>query len=85
MNRFTQSANNFYSTISNNRPATTNIKGARMRIMSTVESFKPNSNYNSQRPQTGTIMRSSSSSFRNTKGKLERLGDQLSILLDSCK
>jgi small nuclear ribonucleoprotein (snRNP)-like protein len=31
------------------------------------------------------MVRSSSSSFRNTKGKLETLGDSLNVLLDECK
>lgn len=35
MSRFSQSANNFYSTITHSRPATSNYKGARGRIMST--------------------------------------------------
>lgn len=74
MSRFSQSANNFYSTVSYSRPATSNFKGARNRIMSTVESLKPNHTIAFQRPQTGTILRSASSSFRNTKGRLETLG-----------
>jgi len=35
MSRFSQSANNFYSTLGVERPATSGYKGARGRIMST--------------------------------------------------
>ena len=73
MSRFSQSANNFYSTVSYPRPNTSNYKVARNRIMSTGESFLPNNTVNTIanfRPLTSQIGRSSSSSFRNTKGKL---------------
>jgi hypothetical protein len=70
MSRFTQSGNNFYSTVSYARPNTSNYKAARNRIMSTGESFLPSNTVNNFRPMTGTMARPSSSSFRNTKGKL---------------
>lgn len=73
MSRFSQSANNFYSTVSYARPNTSNYKVGRNRIMSTGESFLPNNSVNTIanfRPLTSQIARSSSSSFRNTKGKL---------------
>ena len=84
MSRFAQSANNFYSTISYERPSTTAIKG-RNRIVSTGESFQPSSTFNNLRPKTGIVLRSSSSSFRNTKGKLDILSDQLEVLLEESK
>ena len=75
MSTFSQTGENFYSTISYTRPATTNVKILpRGRFMSTTTSFQPNPTNISFRPQTGIITRSSSSSFRNTKGKLETLG-----------
>lgn len=71
MNRFQQSNTNFYSTISYSRPSTSDVKYARTRIASTAEGFLPNNSANNFRPQTASGMfRSSSSSFRNTKGKL---------------
>lgn len=71
MSRFQQSNTNFYSTISYSRPATSDVKFSRNRIVSTAEGFLPNSSSNNFRPQTASGMfRSSSSSFRNTKGKL---------------
>jgi len=76
------SGNNFYSTISYNRPATGVNKNTRARIMSTGESFLPNNTVSSFRPSTGLMLRSSSSSFRNTKGKLETLHENLSQLLN---
>lgn len=70
MTRFTQSTNNYYSTLSYARPNSSNYKGARTRIMSTVENFVSNNTSGLVRPMTGNSIRPSSSSFRNTKGKL---------------
>ena len=70
MSRFTLSANNYYSTISYARPNTSNYKAPRTRIMSTVENFASNNTVGLLRPMTGNNVRPSSSSFRNTKGKL---------------
>jgi hypothetical protein len=70
MSRFSQSSNNFYSTISYARPGTTDCKNHRARITSTGEGMLGYNTISNFRPQTGTMLRSSSSSFRNTKGKL---------------
>jgi len=50
--------------------------------MSTGESFLPNNTVSYFRPITGLMLRSSSSSFRNTKGKLETLHENLTQLLN---
>lgn len=70
MSRFTLSANNYYSTVSQARPNTSHYQGARNRIMSINENFKTSNTVGNFRPMTGNMARSSSSSFRNTKGKL---------------
>lgn len=70
MSRFSQSSNNFYSTISYARPATSDVKNHRVRITSTGEGMLGYNTISNFRPQTGGMLRSSSSSFRNTKGKL---------------
>ena len=75
MSRFSQSANNYYSTISYVRPNTSNYKGARTRIMSINDNFLPSNTVGVFRPMTGNTARPSTSSFRNTKGKLETLSD----------
>jgi len=88
MSRFSQSTNNFYSTVSYTRPATSDIKNHRARITSTGEGvlgYNTISNFRPQAAQTGVMIRSSSSSFRNTKGKLELLGEKLTELLDDVK
>lgn len=75
MSRLVQSSSNFYSTLSNNRPGTVDPKAYRTRIVSTGESFLPSQTMGNFRPQTSSFLgRSSSSSFRNTKGRLEILG-----------
>ncbi len=70
MSRFSQSANNYYSTLSYARPNTSNYKAARTRLLSTVENLASNNTVGFLRPMTGNNSRPSSSSFRNTKGKL---------------
>jgi len=82
MSNFVLSGNNFYSTTTNNRPATGVNKNQRARNMSTGESFLPNNTVSYFRPSTGLMLRSSSSSFRNTKGKLETLHENLTQLLN---
>jgi hypothetical protein len=77
MSKFSLSTNNFYSTVSYARPATSDVKNHRARITSTGEGVLGYNTISNFRPQTGTMLRSSSSSFRNTKGKLELLGEQL--------
>jgi hypothetical protein len=77
MSKFSQSTNNFYSTVSYARPATSDVKNHRARITSTGEGVLGYNTISNFRPQTGTMLRSNSSSFRNTKGKLELLGEQL--------
>jgi len=69
MSRFTQSVNNFYSVVEP-RPSTSNYKAGRNRMVSTGDNFLPSNTVLNFRPMTGTMARSSSSSFRNTKGKL---------------
>lgn len=85
MSRFAQSSNNFYSTVSYARPGTTDGKNYRARITSTGEGMLGYNTISNFRPQTGVMLRSSSSSFRNTKGKLDLLADQLTTLLDDVK
>jgi hypothetical protein len=85
MSRLAQSSNNFYSTISYARPGTTDGKQYRTRVSSTGEGLLGNNTISNFRPQSGIMLRSSSSSFRNTKGKLELLAEQLNALLDDSK
>lgn len=85
MSRFAQTSNNFYSTISYARPTTTEAKTGRLRIASTSGSLLAANTASHFRPQSGVLGRSTSSSFRNTKGKLDLLGDQLTTLLDDVK
>lgn len=85
MSRFAYSTNNFYSTISYGRPATSDAKPARPRISSTSGTLLPNNTISNFRPQSSAMLRSTSSSFRNTKGKLELLAEHLTGLLDDVK
>ena len=70
MSKFSQSANNFYSTVNYEKLTKSHYKAARNRIMTTGESFLPTDSAINFRPLTGNMARSSSSAFRNTKGKL---------------
>ena len=84
MSRFSQSAKNFYSTVSDNRPST-GYKGGRGRIMSsTAGTFQPLATDSQIRPQTGFLARSTSSAFRNTKSRLEILSEKLAELMNNC-